>query len=185
MSLSPFLAAIERAVVERAETIRLAVFDVDGVLTDGGLLYGEDGRETKRFHTLDGLGLKLLRQHGIEVALITARSSPCVSRRADELGLVHVYQDQSDKLACLTELLSALQLTFDQACYTGDDLPDLACMQRCGLAVTVPNAHPAVMSRAHWQTRHAGGSGAAREVCDLILHAQGHDADVLARFGAA
>lgn len=158
---------------ERAARIRLAIFDVDGVLTDGSLIYAADGHELKAFHVHDGLGLKRLLANHIEVAVITARMSMIVTERMADLGVAHVYQGQDDKLACFEQLLHALKLQPDQVAYTGDDLPDLAVMQRVGLAVAVANAHPWVRERAHWRTRLHGGSGGAREVCDLILAAQG------------
>lgn len=158
----------------RAARIRLAVFDVDGTLTDGRLWYGEDGRETKVFHAHDGLGLKRLQAYGVQVAIVTARISHAVALRAEELDITHLYQGQGDKRACLRELLDALKLTPVQAAFIGDDLPDLAPMRLAGLAVAVANAHPWVAEQAHWQTCNGGGMGAAREVCDLILHAQGH-----------
>jgi len=159
----------------RAAKIRLAVFDVDGTLTDGRLWYGEDGGETKVFHVHDGLGLKRLQANGVQVALITARISHPVALRAEELDIAHVYQGQGDKRACLRELLDALHLTAEQVAFVGDDLPDLPPMHIVGLAVAVANAHPWVAEAAHWQTAKGGGMGAAREVCDLILHAQGKD----------
>lgn len=160
-------------ILARAAKIRLAVFDVDGTLTDGRLWYGEDGRETKVFHVHDGLGLKRLQANGVQVALITARISHPVALRAEELDIAHVYQGQGDKRACLRELLDALHLTAEQTAFVGDDLPDLPPMHIAGLAVAVANAHPWVAAAAHWQTTKGGGMGAAREVCDLILHAQG------------
>lgn len=160
-------------IAERATRVRVVVFDVDGTLTDGRLWYGEDGRETKVFHVHDGLGLKRLQQNGVQVAIITARISHPVSLRAEELGIPHVYQGQKDKRACLTELLSALRLTPEQAAFVGDDLPDLPAMGIAGLSVAVANAHPWVLERAHWHTRLSGGYGAAREVADMILAAQG------------
>jgi len=169
-----YLTNLPAAILERAARVRLAVFDVDGTLTDGRLWYGEDGRETKVFHVHDGLGLKRLQAYGVQVALITARISHPVALRAEELDIAHVYQGQGDKRACLAELLDALQLQPAQVAYVGDDLPDLAPMRVAGLAVAVANAHPWIAEAAHWQTRAPGGEGAAREVCDLILHAQGH-----------
>ncbi len=160
-------------ILERAARLRLVVFDVDGTLTDGRLWYAEDGRETKVFHVHDGLGLKALQANGVRVAIITARISHPVALRAEELDIAHVYQGQNDKRACLLELLDALRLTPDQAAFVGDDLPDLPPMGIAGLAVAVANAHPWVVERAHWQTRLGGGMGAAREVADLILTAQG------------
>lgn len=174
--------AIPTDIRARAARIRLAVFDVDGVLTDGRLWYAEDGHELKAFHVHDGLGLKQLRAHGIEVAIITARISHLVAQRMAELDIVHVYQGQDDKLACFRQLLHALDLDAAQCAYTGDDLPDLAVMGEVGLAVAVANAHAWVAERAHWQTRQTGGNGAVREVCDLLLDAQGHRDAALARF---
>jgi len=168
-----YLANLPADILARAAKVRLAVFDVDGTLTDGRLWYGEDGRETKVFHVHDGLGLKRLQANGVQVAIITARISHPVALRAEELDITHVYQGQSDKRACLRELLDALNLTPEQAAFTGDDLPDLPPMRLAGLAVAVANAHPWVAEAAHWQTTRSGGMGAAREVCDLILHAQG------------
>jgi 3-deoxy-D-manno-octulosonate 8-phosphate phosphatase (KDO 8-P phosphatase) len=162
-------------ILDRAAKIRLAVFDVDGTLTDGRLWYGEDGHEIKVFHVHDGLGLKRLQANGIQVALITARISHPVAVRAGELDIAHVYQGQSDKRACLEELLEALHLAPEEVTYVGDDLPDLAPMRMVGLAVAVANAHPWIVESAHWQTARQGGDGAAREVCDLLLRAQGKD----------
>jgi 3-deoxy-D-manno-octulosonate 8-phosphate phosphatase (KDO 8-P phosphatase) len=172
---SNYLADIPADILARAAKIRVAVFDVDGTLTDGRLWYGEDGRETKVFHVHDGLGLKRLMQNGITVAIISARISHPVALRAEELGIEHVYQAQDDKAACLAELLDALHLTPEQAAFVGDDLPDLPPLRVVGLAVAVANAHPVVAEQVHWQTSKSGGFGAAREVCDLILHAQGKD----------
>jgi 3-deoxy-D-manno-octulosonate 8-phosphate phosphatase (KDO 8-P phosphatase) len=168
-----YLANLPADLLARAAGIRLAVFDVDGTLTDGRLWYNEDGHEIKVFHVHDGLGLKQLQANGVQVAIISARISHPVALRADELDITHVYQGQNDKRTCLLELLDALQLTPEQAAFVGDDLPDLPPMHIAGLAVAVADAHPWVVEDAHWQTRHAGGLGAAREVCDLILFAQG------------
>ena len=168
-----YLADLPADLLARAAKIRLAVFDVDGTLTDGRLWYSEGGHETKVFHVHDGLGLKRLQANGVQVAIITARISHPVSLRAEELDIAHVYQGQSDKRACLLELIDALKLTPEQVAFIGDDLPDLPPMHIVGLAVAVANAHPWVAEQAHWQTGKRGGEGAAREVCDLILHAQG------------
>jgi 3-deoxy-D-manno-octulosonate 8-phosphate phosphatase (KDO 8-P phosphatase) len=171
--VTAYLANLPADLLARAANIRLAAFDVDGTLTDGRLHYGEDGRETKVFHVHDGLGLKRLQANGIQVAIITARISHTVSLRAEELGITHVYQGQGDKRACLRDLLDALNLAPNQAAFIGDDLPDLPPMGIAGLAIATANAHPWVAERAHWQTRLAGGAGAAREVSDLLLLAQG------------
>lgn len=160
-------------ILARAAAIRLAVFDVDGTLTDGRLWYAADGSEAKQFHVHDGLGLKRLQANGVAVALITARHSEVVARRARELAIEHVFQGEGDKRERLLALLATLKLDAHAACYVGDDLPDLPPMGVAGLAVAVANAHPWVAARAHWQTIRAGGDGAVREVCDLLLQAQG------------
>lgn len=171
-----YLADIPADVLARAAKIRLVVFDVDGTLTDGRLWYAEDGHETKVFHVHDGLGLKRLMANGVQVAIISARISHPVALRAEELDIAHVYQGQSDKRACLLQLLEALNLSPEQAAFVGDDLPDLPPMHMVGLAVAVANAHPWVAEQSHWRTRLAGGLGAAREVCDMLLQAQGKTA---------
>lgn len=159
-------------ILARAAKIRLVAFDVDGTLTDGRLWMTEDGREIKAFHTHDGLGIKLLRKRGIEVALISARISHAVELRAEQLGIDHVYQGKTDKLGCFQDILHALGLAADEAAYVGDDLTDLPPMRACGLAIAVANARPEVAREAAWQTRASGGMGAAREVCDFIIAAQ-------------
>lgn len=169
-------------IVERAARVRLALFDVDGVLTDGKLWYSADGTELKSFHSQDGLGMKRLLANGVEIGVITARMSHIVTERTAELGIVHVYQGQESKRECYEQLIAALKLTPEQVCYVGDDVVDLPVMQRVGLAIAPANAHPWVSARAHWQTRLAGGAGAAREVCDLLLIAQGKAEAELARW---
>ncbi len=178
----PNPTALPADVLARAARVRLAVFDVDGVLTDGRLTYADDGRELKTFHVHDGLGLKCLLANGIEVAMITARMSPLVTERTAELGIAHVYQGQTDKYACFETLRHALGLDATEIAYTGDDLPDLRVMRHAGFAVAVANAHPWVAAHAHWQTRRAGGDGAVRELCDLLLAVQGRAETELARW---
>lgn len=156
----------------RARRIRLVVFDVDGVLTDGRLYFSPEGPEMKVFHARDGLGIKLLARHGIAVAVISGRESPMVARRMDALGVTHVYQGQDEKLPILHQLLSELTLPSESCAYVGDDVIDLPPMALAGLACAVADAHPAVRRAAHWVTQAGGGQGAAREVCDLILAAQ-------------
>ena len=173
---------VPAAILQRAARVKLAVFDVDGVLTDGTLWYAADGHELKAFHVHDGLGLKRLLANGVEVAIITARMSPLVTERMAELGVAHVYQGQGDKLACFEQLRAALGLAPEQVAYTGDDLPDLKVMLRVGLAIAPANAHPWLASRAHWRTQRAGGQGAAREVADLLLAAQGRADSELAHW---
>ena len=166
----------------RAAKIKLAVFDVDGVLTDGKLCYSDDGRELKSFHVHDGFGLKRLMANGIEVAIITSRMSHMVTERTAELGIAHVYQGQESKLACFEQLIHALKLDAQETSYCGDDLPDLPVMQRVGFAIAVANAHPWVHERARWRTQRRGGEGAVREVCDLLLAAQDKSAAELERY---
>lgn len=161
------------ALLARARAIRLAVFDVDGVMTDGRLYYTETGQELKAFHAQDGLGLKHLQRRGVNVAVITGRNSPIVAHRMAELGIAHVYQGREDKGDTFDQLLAALRLEAAESLYVGDDLIDLPVLDAAGLAVTVPNAHPALAERVHWVTPRAGGHGAVRDVCDLLLEARG------------
>jgi 3-deoxy-D-manno-octulosonate 8-phosphate phosphatase (KDO 8-P phosphatase) len=161
------------AVLERARGLKLMAFDVDGVLTDGVLYLTDDGAEMKAFHTLDGLGLKLLAGAGVELALITGRSSRVVAKRAAELGIARLFQGADDKLAVLERLRAELGLAFGACGYMGDDLPDLPLLARCGFAATVPDAQDAVRARAHYVSRRPGGRGAVREVCEVILAARG------------
>ncbi len=157
----------------RAAQVRLVVFDVDGVLTDGRLYYTDDGLELKAFHSRDGHGMKLLMNSGVELAIITARRSPTVSKRMESLGIRHVFQGRLEKLPAYRELIADLGLTPEQTAYVGDDVVDLPVMTRVGLAIAVADAHPLVKRHAHWQTPHPGGRGAARDVCELIMEAQG------------
>lgn len=168
----PSPADIPADVLARAAKVRLVAFDVDGTLTDGRLWLAEDGHEIKAFHVHDGLGIKRLREHGIEVAIISTRISRAVELRAEELGIDHVYQGKADKLGCLGEILTALDIPPECAAFVGDDVSDLPPMRACGFAVAVANARPEVTDEAHWRTRSPGGSGAARDVCDLILAAR-------------
>ena len=160
-------------VIEKAKRICLAVFDVDGVLTNGGLILGESGNEYKIFHVRDGQGLVMLRDSGCHIAVITARSSKIVSERMASLGIEYVYQGQNDKGKAFLELMDNLKLGREQTAYVGDDVMDLPAMNRAGLAIAVADAHPLVKEHAHWTTTAAGGNGAAREVCDLIMQSQG------------
>jgi 3-deoxy-D-manno-octulosonate 8-phosphate phosphatase (KDO 8-P phosphatase) len=160
-------------VQRRAAGIRLAGFDVDGVLTDGSLYLNDDGQEIKAFNTLDGHGLKMLRSSGVELAIITGRRSRLVEVRAANLGIQHVYQGVENKREAYEHLLGVLGLQPDQVAYMGDDVVDLPVMRRCGLAVSVPDAPDLVKGYAHYVTQRAGGRGAVRELCELILQAQG------------
>lgn len=159
-------------VLDCARNIRLLVLDVDGVLTDGRLYYGQDGQELKAFNTLDGHGLKLLQRNNIKVAIVTGRSSAAVARRAQELGITLLIQGREDKWEALQEILQDDPVKAENIACMGDDLPDLYIMRRVALALTVPNAHPVVRQHAHWQSHARGGEGAVREACDMILRAQ-------------
>jgi 3-deoxy-D-manno-octulosonate 8-phosphate phosphatase (KDO 8-P phosphatase) len=161
-----------QAILDKAKQIRLVIFDVDGVLTDGTLFLDEQGREYKTFHTRDGQGIKMLHDSGVEVAIISGRKSESVTRRMEGLGISHVYQGQKNKVAAFEALCLQLTLTSNQVAHVGDDLPDLPLMRRAGLAIAVNDAHFAVKRYAHWRTAQPGGRGAAREVCDLIMQAQ-------------
>ena len=158
---------------ERCRPLRLISFDVDGVLTDGQLYYSDDGREIKAFNVQDGAAIKLLQQHGLQIAILTGRDSPMVARRAAELGIEHLYQGLQDKRTALAELKTELGLETRQIAHVGDDLPDLVLFDLVGFAVSVPNGHPAVMARAHHVTTTPGGRGVARELAELILRAKG------------
>jgi len=158
---------------QRAQDIKCVIFDVDGVLTDGKLFFDLKGKEYKSFHAQDGQGLKLLMQNGIDVAIISGRSSPIVTTRMKNLGVKHVYQGQENKTAAFSDLLNKLNLSPDQIAHVGDDLPDLALMVHTRLAIAVQDANPSILPYCHGQTNRNGGHGAAREVCDAILSAQG------------
>jgi len=167
------LAKISAEVQERAQRVRLMVFDVDGVLTDGSLWYGEQGEMLKRFNVLDGHGLKMLATSGITVAILTARDGPIVAWRAAELGIANVLQGVRDKAQALTSLAQDVGVALESVGYMGDDMIDLPAMQKAGLAVTVPNAPAYVAQGAHWVTTVSGGHGAVRECCDVVLATQG------------
>ncbi len=154
--------------------INLAVFDVDGILTSGQLLFLPNGQEVKQFNTLDGLGIKLLMEAGIKTAIITGRRSPQVERRCRSLGINYLYQGREDKLIALGELWQQHpEHSASTTAYIGDDLPDLAAIRHCAFGATVPNGHYFVREHADWCTERTGGQGAGREFCDHILQAQG------------
>ena len=157
----------------RAHKVKLAVFDVDGVLTDGTLYLADNGDEMKAFNSLDGHGMRMLRESGVELAIITGRTSRIVGLRAKNLGIELVYQGVEDKARAFAELLAIRRLDAAQTSYMGDDVIDLPVMIRCGLALSVPAAPLFVRQHAHYVSRTSGGRGAVREVCELIMHAQG------------
>lgn len=158
---------------DRAARVRLMIFDVDGILTDGSLHYGADGEAIKTFNVLDGHGIKLLQRAGVDTAIISARKSDIVARRASDLGIVHVFQGAHDKRTAFAELLETSHLTADQCGFIGDDVIDLPILMQVAFSASVPNGHAEVRSRVHYVTQAQGGRGAARELCDFILRAQG------------
>ncbi len=157
---------------DRAARVRLVIFDVDGVLTDGRLYFGNDGNEYKAFHIRDGHGIKMLLNQGIAVAIISGRRAVSTERRMEDLGVPHVYLGVEDKIAAFQDLLSRTGLTPEAAAYLGDDIVDLPVLRQVGLAAAVADADPLLSRHVHWQSRTAGGQGAARELCELILDAQ-------------
>ncbi|MDU2063719.1 MAG: HAD hydrolase family protein [Sporomusaceae bacterium] len=157
---------------ERARRIKAIVLDVDGVLTDGRLFFSADGEVLKAFHVLDGMGLALSREAGLETAIITGRSSQIVQRRSDELKIGHLYQGVSDKVTALTNLLEEAKLSIEEICYVGDDINDLPLLLSVGLACTVPNGAAEAKEAAHFITQRQGGEGAVREIIEMILKAQ-------------
>jgi len=167
------------ALLLRAQGVRVAFFDVDGVLTDGGLFFTDSGETIKRFSTLDGHGLKMLQKAGITPAVITGRDSAPLRTRLQALGISHVRYGTEDKAPAAQEILNELGLEWSQAAHMGDDWPDMAVMTRAAFACAPNNAHIEVKAIAHYVTQHDGGHGAVREFCDLLLIASGRYADLL------
>jgi 3-deoxy-D-manno-octulosonate 8-phosphate phosphatase (KDO 8-P phosphatase) len=168
--------------LQRARRVRLVIFDVDGVLTDGRLWYGPGGEELKAFHAFDGHGVKLLRMAGLKTALLSGRESAAVAERGRELGIEHVLQGIDDKRGAFVALLRRLRMKHAAAAYMGDDVVDLPVLQRCGFACAPREAPEDVRRRVHYVASAAAGHGAAREVCEFILEAQGKLGRVLRRF---
>jgi 3-deoxy-D-manno-octulosonate 8-phosphate phosphatase (KDO 8-P phosphatase) len=165
----------------RARAVRLALFDVDGVLTDGRLYYGPSGEAMKVFNILDGHGMKMLAQSGVATGLLSGRRSEAAAARARELGMTHVILGAEDKLAHFERLRTELGLAAAQCAFMGDDLPDVPVLSRCGFAVAVANAVPEVKAIAHLVTKSAGGEGAVREFCDFVMRAQATSGTASAR----
>lgn len=161
------------------QTIQLALFDVDGVFTDGRITYTDSGQESKTFHTQDGAAIKMLQSTGVQVAIITGRKSEMVSRRTAELGIHHVYQGISDKNTALEDLHNRLGIAPKFMSHTGDDIADLVLFNKVGLKISVPGAHPEVLSQADYVTQASPGLGAVREICHTIMLAQGSWGKVL------
>jgi 3-deoxy-D-manno-octulosonate 8-phosphate phosphatase (KDO 8-P phosphatase) len=169
-------------VLKAAQKIKLLLLDVDGVLTDGRLYYGNSGEELKAFDIQDGLGIKLLQRGGIKVGIITGRTSSLLKRRAQELDIQPLIQGREDKLTALNELLEDMDITLEEIAFVGDDLPDLAVLRRVGLGITPTNGNHILASQALWQTKKSGGNGAVREVAELILTVQGKMEALLATY---
>ena len=163
--------------------IKLLLLDADGVLTDGKIIYNDDGSEIKAFSARDGLGIRLLMDAGINVAIITARLSPSLECRCKNLGIEHVYSGVKDKAALLTEILATFQTDARHTAFMGDDLPDLAIMRKVGYAIAPADASEVIRENADMVTRAKGGNGAVREVCEGILKSNGLWQSVLERFG--
>ncbi len=159
--------------IERARAVKLIVFDVDGIMTDGTLYLADDGQEYKGFNSLDGHGIKMLKSTGVELGIITGRNSQLVIHRAKNLGISHLHQGAHDKLVVYRQLLGDLGLTPEQTAYMGDDVVDLPVMRRAGLAIAVPAAPDLVKAHSHYVTKREGGRGAVREACEFIMRAQG------------
>lgn len=170
-----------QSILDRAKNIKLVIFDVDGVLTDGSIIIGDDGEEYKAFHSRDGHGMKLLQYTGVEIGIITGRTSQVVEHRMTSLGINLVYQGQRVKLPAFEAMMEQTNLKPEQCAYVGDDWVDLAIMSRVGLAVAVQDADPLVKDKAHWVTEARGGKGAAREVCEMIMRGQGTLQDQIER----
>jgi 3-deoxy-D-manno-octulosonate 8-phosphate phosphatase (KDO 8-P phosphatase) len=160
-------------VLDKAKNIELVIFDVDGVMTDGSLFMGDDGQEYKAFNSLDGHGMRMLQEGGVNAAIITGRKSNVVEHRMNDLGITRVYQGYRDKIPAYEALLKDVNLEKGQIAYVGDDVVDLPIMTQVGFAIAVQSAHPYVKKHAHWITQSNGGRGAVRDVCELILEAKG------------
>jgi len=168
--------------VARAARVKLMIFDVDGILTDGSLHFGPDGEVIKTFNVLDGHGIKLLQGSGVKTAIISARQSPIVLKRASDLGIAHVMQGIHDKGLAFEKLLQETNIAAQDCGFVGDDVIDLPILSRVGFAASVPNGHAEVRSRVQYVTQASGGRGAARELCDFILRAQGNYEAALAPY---
>ncbi|NVJ66006.1 MAG: 3-deoxy-manno-octulosonate-8-phosphatase KdsC [Gammaproteobacteria bacterium] len=174
MKINPQLDNLSNDLLAKASQIRLLICDVDGVLSNGQVIIGNAGEELKTFNIKDGFGIKALQKFDIPTAIITGRNSKIVEKRCQELSIQDYYQGHLDKEAAFEELCQKYQITAEQVCHIGDDLPDLPLIQRAGLGVAVADAHWFVRNNADWVTSQKGGFGAVREVCDLILHSQSH-----------
>ncbi len=171
-----------KTLLEVAKTIELVIFDVDGVMTDGSLFFGDDGQEYKAFNSKDGHGIRMLHESGVKSAIITGRHSNVVEHRAKDLDIDIVMQGHRDKRPAFADLLKKTGLSKEVIAYVGDDVVDLPVMTQVGLAIAVNDAHPMVIRHAHWTTAAAGGRGAVREVCEFLLEARGELEERLAYY---
>ena len=174
--------ATTKQIGERAARVKLLVLDVDGVLTDGRIIMDHEGRESKAFDVRDGHGIKLLRGAGIEVAVLTGRSSPVVQHRADDLGIPWLRQGVDDKVKAYEEIARKTGIAEDETCFIGDDLVDIPLLKRVGFPIVVADGAPEAKERALYVTQSPGGRGAVREVCDLLLQARGQWDEILRRY---
>lgn len=166
------MSNVSESIIARAKKIKVLILDVDGVMTDGSLIIGDDGQEYKVFHSHDGLGMKLLNKTDVKMAIITGRTSNVVKIRAETNHITHCYQGVEDKGLAFDDLINQLGISPDEAAFMGDDIVDIPPMRKCGLAITVPTAQTAVKPYAHYITNSQAGKGAIREVCELIMTAQ-------------
>ena len=173
---------MDEAIRKTAERIQLAVFDVDGVMTNGSIMFDDNGTEYKSFHAHDGLGLVMLQAAGVTVAIVSSRTSGVVTRRMTELGIRHVLLGVDNKRQALADLLLELDIEPDRAAFVGDDLVDLPAMSLAGLAIAVANARPQVIALADWTTSAPGGLGGVREVCEMLLKARGILEDAMQKY---
>lgn len=169
-------------VSNKLKDIKLLILDVDGVLTDGSIIYDNNGVETKIFSVKDGLGIRLLMEAGINLCIATGRSSSALNNRCENLGIVHIFDGVSDKSAILDLILDRVGVSAHEVAFIGDDLPDLALMQMVGLSIAVADAHKTVLENADMVTSAKGGAGAVREACEAILKAQGLWENILESF---
>ncbi|ALB65331.1 3-deoxy-manno-octulosonate-8-phosphatase KdsC [Cronobacter dublinensis] len=178
-AISTCYGPVSAQIIERAAQIRLLILDVDGVMSDGLIYMGNSGEELKAFNVRDGYGIRCALTSGIEVAIITGRKAKLLEDRCETLGITHLYQGQSDKLIAYRQLLETLALAPENVAYVGDDLIDWPVMAQVGLSVAVADAHPLLTPKADYVTQIPGGRGAVREVCDLLLLAQGKLAEAI------
>ena len=172
----------DKALLEKLKKIQLILLDVDGVLTDGSIIYNDDGRETKIFNARDGFGIRLVMQAGITVGIVTGRSSEALRHRCENLGIQYLFDGVQDKAAMLDKIVTQTGVEAEHAAFMGDDLPDLPLMKRTGLSIAVADAHELVRQKADWTTQASGGHGAVREVCEALLKAQGLWEEIVDRY---